>query len=263
MKITTLTSCCVDFFPEQNKIYVGGNSLNFATQCKILGIDNVGIVGAIGTDMFGDLIENHLDKKKINRHHVHRIDAPTASNKIFINDRGDRYFKKDSWHGGAFDSFRLSENDWDFIADSTCIAMPAGDPNLKEFLKRRNQNQLVVIDFLDYFGLEYIEQLINRIDIVFLSAKDTMLKDLKALASKSGKMIVATLGTKGSVAFFENKSYYQEALDVDDIRDTTGCGDAFQAAFSIEWIATKNIKKSLATATIAATKVLGFVGGVE
>ena len=50
MKITALTSCCVDFFPEQNKIYVGGNSLNFATQCKILGIDNVCVVGAIGND---------------------------------------------------------------------------------------------------------------------------------------------------------------------------------------------------------------------
>ena len=134
MKITALTSCCVDFFPEQNKIYVGGNSLNFATQCKMLGIDNVCIVGAIGNDRFGKLIENHLDKEKINREHLNRIQEQTASNKIFINDKGDRYFKADSWNGGAFDVFRLSENDWNYIANSTLIAMPAGDPNLKELL---------------------------------------------------------------------------------------------------------------------------------
>lgn len=40
MKITALTSCCVDFFPEQEKVYVGGNSLNFATQYKLYGIDD-------------------------------------------------------------------------------------------------------------------------------------------------------------------------------------------------------------------------------
>lgn len=41
MKITALTSFCVDFFPELDEIHVGGNSLNFATQCKILGCDNI------------------------------------------------------------------------------------------------------------------------------------------------------------------------------------------------------------------------------
>ena len=187
----------------------------------------------------------------------------TTPNKIFINDRGDRYFKDDSWTGGAFDVFRLSENDWNYIADSTIIAMPAGDPNLKELLKRRNNKQLVVIDFLDYFGLEYIEQLINSIDIVFLSAKEKMLDDLRELSTKSGKMIVATLGSKGSIAFFENSSYFQEAIQVDEIIDTTGCGDSFQAAFSIEWINTKDIRKSLNAGAIAASKVLGFMGGIE
>jgi sugar/nucleoside kinase (ribokinase family) len=263
MKITALTSCCVDFFPEQNKIYVGGNSLNFATQCKLLGVINVSIVGAIGNDQFGELIEKHLDKEKINRIHLNRIEEPTASNKIFIDNKGNRYFKENSWNGGAFDIFRLSENDWNYIADSTIISMPAGDPNLKELLKRRNKNQLVVIDFLDYFSLEYIEQLINNIDIVFLSAKEKMLSDLKELSIKSGKMIVATLGSKGSIAFFENNSYCQKAIKVDEIIDTTGCGDSFQAAFSIEWVKTKDVRKSLNAGSIAASKILAFMGGVE
>ena len=263
MKITTLTSCCVDFFPEQDKTYVGGNSLNFATQCKLSGIENVCIVGAIGNDGFGSLIKNHLDKENVNRDHLYSIDGPTASNKIFIDARGDRYFKADSWHGGAFDIFRLSENDWTYIADSTLIAMPAGDPNLKELLKRKTDKQFVVIDFLDYFELEYIEQLISRIDLVFLSAKEDMLEALRALATKSGKMIVATLGAKGSVAFYENRAYVQDAIDVDEIIDTTGCGDAFQAAFSIEWITTKDIRKALNAGAIAASKVLAFMGGVK
>ncbi len=263
MKITSLTSCCVDFFPEQDKIYVGGNSLNFATQCKISGISNVSVIGAVGDDRFGQLIEAHLDKLKINRSHLYRIDAPTASNKIYINPEGDRYFRPDSWNGGAFDVFRLSANDWHQLKDSNLIAMPAGDPNLDELLKRRNQDQLVVIDFLDYFGIDEIKRHINNIDVVFLSGKKEMLEELKELAFKTGKLIVATLGAKGSIAYYDSKTYSHKAIEVETIVDTTGCGDSFQAAFSIEWLNTRNVDKSLKAGSIAASQVLKFMGGVE
>ncbi|MCC5929113.1 MAG: hypothetical protein JJU28_07690 [Cyclobacteriaceae bacterium] len=263
MKITALTSFCVDFFPEQDKIFVGGNSLNFATQCKLSGIDQVFVIGAVGNDSYGKLIEAHFDKLKINRKHLYRIDASTASNKIFINEAGDRYFKADSWNGGAFDIFRLSEKDWQQISDSTIVAMPAGDPNLKELLRRRHKNQLVVIDFLDYLGLDYIRQFIEHIDIVFLSGKKEMLDDLQKLSTQAGKMIVATLGAKGSMAFFDKKKYYCKAVEVDAIVDTTGCGDAFQASFCIEWILTNDIDQSLKAGSIEASKVLKFFGGVE
>lgn len=263
MKITAITSFCVDFYPELNKIFVGGNSLNFATQCKILGCKNTSVIGAIGKDRFGKLIENQLDKSNINRSRLYQIDEPTASNKIFINEKGDRYFKEDSWNGGAFDKFRLSENDWDSLADSQIVAMPAGDPNLKELLKRRNENQLIVIDFLDYLGIDFIKEHIDNIDIVFLSGKEEILDKLEELSSQKKKLIVPTLGAKGSIAFFENKKYDQKAIEVDKIIDTTGCGDSFQAAFSIEWLKTKDIEKSLLAGAIAASKVLSFIGGVE
>lgn len=263
MKITALTSFCVDFFPELDKIYVGGNSLNFATQCKLLGYENTSVIGAIGKDKFGKFIKNQLDKLKINSTSLYQIDEPTASNKIFINEKGDRYFKENSWNGGAFDKFRLSDKDWNSLADSTIVAMPAGDPNLKELLKKRNENQLVVIDFLDYLGIDFIKEHIDNIDIVFLSGKEETLEGLQELSFQKNKLIVPTLGGKGSVAFFGNKKYYQEAIKVDNIIDTTGCGDAFQAAFSIEWVKTRDVEKSLKAGSVAASKVLNFIGGVE
>lgn len=263
MKITALTSFCVDVFPELEKFYVGGNSLNFAAQCKLLGYEDIVIIGAIGKDKYGKLIENQLDKLKINRSSLYQIDEPTASNKIFVNENGDRYFKEDSWNGGAFDKFRLSEKDWKLLADSNIIAMPAGDPNLKELLKRRHKNQLIVIDFLDYLEIDFIKRHIDNIDIVFLSGKEEELDELQELAFQKGKLIVPTLGAKGSIAFFKNRRYYQKAIEVDKIIDTTGCGDAFQAAFSIEWVNTKDIAKSLKAGSIAARKVLNFSGGVN
>jgi fructoselysine 6-kinase len=262
MKITALTSCCADLYPELDKIYVGGNSLNFATQCKLSGVSNVSIIGAVGHDRPGELIMHHLDKWDINSTHLYRIEKATASNKIFIDKHGDRYFKKDSWNGGAFDAFRLSEDDWKFLEDSDIVAMPAGDPNLAELLKRR-RDQLVIIDFLDYFKLDYIEKFIESIDITFISANEEMLDNLHALSIKSGRLIVATLGSKGSVAFDGQSSYFQKAIDVEEIIDSTGCGDAFQAAFSIARCSGANIEKSLLEGALAAKNVLGFTGGVQ
>lgn len=263
MIITALTSCCVDLYPAQDKVYVGGNSLNFASQCILSNVKDVSIIGGLGKDKYATLIEQHLDRYKINRDHVYKMDEPTASNKIYIDELGDRYFKADSWNGGAFDTFRLSEKDWKQVAKSDIVAMPGGDPNLKELLKRRHTDQLVVIDFLDYLGLDFIESHIDAIDIVFLSAKKAMLNDLNLLAIKSNKMIVATLGSEGSVAFFNNTRYFQKAIEVDEIIDTTGCGDAFQAAFIIEWCQSKDLKNAMNKGTLAASSVLTFMGGVK
>lgn len=263
MKIVALTSLCVDIYPEKDEVYVGGNSLNFASQCKLLGCKYVSIIGAIGNDNWGKLIEAHLDKLRIDRSKLYKIEEPTASNKIFINNEGDRYFKEDSWNGGAFDVFRLSDKDWNSLTNSAIIAMPAGDPNLKELLNRRNENQLIVVDFLDYLGIDVIREFIDDIDIVFLSRKEAMFQELQELSVEKEKMIVATLGAKGSIAFFGNKVYHQEAIEVENIVDTTGCGDAFQAAFVIEWYQTQDIEKALQKGALAAKKVLNFMGGVQ
>lgn len=262
MKITALTSCCVDFFPEQHQIYVGGNSLNFATQCKQSEIEDVSIIGGIGQDEFGRLITEHLEKEQIDHSHLYTIDAPTASNRIFINEAGDRYFKADSWQGGAFDVFRLSDRDWELVSKSDLIAMPGGDPNLKNLLSRRHDHQLVVIDFLDYLELDFIEQHISSIDVVFLSGKEDSLEQLKSLATQYGKIVVTTLGAKGSIAFQNGNAYHQQAIEVAKVVDTTGCGDAFQAAFCIDWLQNKDIRKAMQTGALAASKVLSFMGGV-
>ncbi len=88
-------------------------------------------------------------------------------------------------------------------------------------------------------------------------------KGLRRAIRKPGSMFMKSIGAKGSIAFFRKKEYFHKAIEVDAIVDTTGCGDAFQAAFSMEWIKTEDIDKSLKAGSEAASKVLGFMGGVE
>lgn len=187
---------------------------------------------------------------------------PTASNKIFINDQGDRYFKPDSWTGGAFDAFRMSEEDWASIGDSRIIAMPAGDPNLNELLRRRNEYQLIVVDFLDYLGPDFMAQHLSRIDIAMICGKMEERDQYRELSLKYGKTVIATFGAEGSVAYDRGRSYNQEAIAVHKVVDTTGCGDAFLASYCLEWARSGDIRKALRSGATTASQVLTYKGGV-
>ena len=52
----------------------------------------------------------------------------------------------------------------------------------------------------------------------------------------------------------------QPAVDVKKIVDTTGCGDAFQAAFTVSYFKDGDIRKALKAAAQQAAKVIQHYG---
>ncbi|HEX3029798.1 MAG TPA: PfkB family carbohydrate kinase, partial [Clostridia bacterium] len=115
MRFLAMTVLCVDIYKGIDKECVGGNALNIATQYIKSGADNVSVLGAIGKDRYGRLIRDYFLKSRIDTSHLHEIEGDTASNIIYIDKSGDRYFLPDSWNGGVYDTFRLSEDDWSFV----------------------------------------------------------------------------------------------------------------------------------------------------
>ncbi len=76
------------------------------------------------------------------------------------------------------------------------------------------------------------------------------------------KLIVVTLGAQGSYAYYNGESYYQPALSATKVIDTTGCGDAYQAAFALTYYKTQNIQKSMSDGAYAALQILQAWGGI-
>jgi fructoselysine 6-kinase len=88
------------------------------------------------------------------------------------------------------------------------------------------------------------------------------LPQYRELATAKKKLIVVTLGAYGSYAFFNGQSYHQPALRVEKKVDSTGCDDAYQAAFALSYYKTKNILKSMGEGAKAASIILQAWGGV-
>jgi fructoselysine 6-kinase len=73
---------------------------------------------------------------------------------------------------------------------------------------------------------------------------------------------VLTLGAEGSIAIKNGEMTRQQALPLDKVVDTTGCGDAFQAGFSAEYFKTRDIRKSLLSGAAAGREAAMDFGGV-
>lgn len=73
---------------------------------------------------------------------------------------------------------------------------------------------------------------------------------------------MGVLNAEGSLALDGNGERFQPAQPVDEVIDTTGYGDAYQAAFSLSWFADGNLERAMEKGTAAAAKVLSRFGGV-
>ncbi len=244
------------------RTYVGGNSVNFAVQCVKQGVNDTSVIGCVGSDDYGLAVIKILTKYLINLSKVHIREGRTASNRIFISESGDRYFLPDSWDGGVYQSFILSPADWLFALSHDIIAIPANNPNFPTALDKLGDSGKLVVDFLDSRDYKSIETVLPRMALGFISGDHEMVARFKPISEKIEAPIVITLGAKGSIALYHGKEYFQEAVPVEFIVDTTGCGDSYQAAFTVSWWQDHNISKAMQKGALAAAETLKHMGGV-
>ncbi|HEX2946539.1 MAG TPA: PfkB family carbohydrate kinase [Clostridia bacterium] len=263
MKFLAMTVFCVDFFNSTGEVFVGGNSLNFAVQCAKSGISDISLLGAIGDDTYGNLIKDYIRPFGFDASHLHTLTGRTASNRIYNDENGDRYFMSDSWDGGVYGTFRLSEDDWNFAADFDVIAMPANNPNYPELLKRKTSRNRLAVDFLDLRDYGLIEKSLPCLDLLFISGDEAVIEKLVPMSLSTAATLVVTLGSHGSAAISTGRVYRTAAVSVDSIVDTTGCGDAYIAAFCADRYRGGSIESSMLAGSQAASKVLAWRGGVE
>ncbi len=261
MKVACFSVAAMDFFPHRNEYFAGGNSLNQAIRFRQLGHTSA-FIGALGTDIAGDRIEALLRKSSVDVSHVYRIAGDTASNKIINDDAGERYGVEGAWNGGVYESFRLSASDWDYMAACDIWATHANGANYADALKRKNGNTFLVVDFLHFNTYELLLKGMDKVDIAYFGGVKEQLPDLIDISRQFKGLIVLTLGAGGSIAIQNGITYTQEALPLEKVVDTTGCGDAFQAGFSAEYYTSRDIPAALFSGASLGKTAAENYGGV-
>lgn len=261
MKIVCFSVAAMDYFSGQDKHFAGGNSLNQAVRFRNMGFESA-FIGPLGTDKAGDKIARLLEAEQVDTSHMYRLSGETASNEIINDEEGERFGVEGAWKSGVYDSFELSRADWDFMKNFHIWSTHANGPNYPEALARKQDNQFMSVDFLHLTDYELLEKSLAKIDIAYFGGTPDMEDELTRISGKNPGIIVLTLGSLGSIAFEGGKKYKQEAFPLDKVIDTTGCGDAFQAGFTAEYVKSKDIRAALRAGALLGKKAAQSFGGV-
>ncbi|MCL1972876.1 MAG: PfkB family carbohydrate kinase [Endomicrobia bacterium] len=264
MRILAMTCCCVDLFPETGKILPGGNSLNLAVSCKKAGAENVYVMGNIGKDGYGEIVKKAADKYGINRAGIREIEGQTANHMIHIDEKGDRYFKENSWIGGVWADWRINADDEKFMKSMDAVVTTIGEPEFKNIIKiKRDAPFLLSVDFHDENINPEWEEYFDAVDLFFISGKNQNPKKLEEWSKNFNAVFTATLGEFGSVSFKDGLKYECNAAKVGKVIDTTGCGDSYQGGFIVEYLKSKNIENAMRKGSESAAETLSYIGGFE
>lgn len=266
IKIVAMSTICADVFDNTEEIRLGGEALNFAMTISKYPHVSISLMGAVGDDHIGQkAVECIKDRKTIDMSCVHVMDnGKTASNKIYHDSDGNRYFKNDSWDGGVYQDFKLSDIDRKKLQESDLVFINYYSPNFQDILELKSKyGYQMAVDFDVVRNFPELEGIIKQIDFVFFSGDEQTLMVLKKWSNLYDGIFNATLAEKGSVSFHKGSEYHIDAVPVKKIVDTTGCGDSYHAAFLASYLKSYSIKMAMEEGSVVASNTLSFIGGFE
>ncbi len=200
---------------------------------------------------------------------MHQLPGQTASQVIHLAGGGERIFPPGGYDSGVLADFRLDESDLACIRGADVVAVPVFrelihlvDAVIHDSARRG----LLVGDLLDGADLGAdlggIDALLGACDLLFLSGDLATVERLLPRSERSGTLLVITHGAAGSTALLNGHRHAEPAVLVpsEEQVDTTGCGDAFQAAFVVEYLRRRDIQAALSAGAMRAAQVIRHLG---
>lgn len=283
-EIVTMGELLIDFIPAENNCKLkdvnsfdkaaGGAPANVAAALGKIGED-VGFIGKIGSDAFGDFLEETLIDHGVDLEYLLRTEkAMTTLAFVSLTGAGERdfaFYRKP----GADMLLDKSELDSDCFAETEIFHFGtisltdqpvraatyyllelavekeifiSFDPNIRLPLWKNDliclkQEFNRVLPYTDLLKLNLAElALLTEIDLpgevlneINQDLKKRLFEAAQELLEQGPDHIIVTAGKHGSFYFGKDKIIYQPAEEVKAI-DTTGAGDAFMAGIIAEII---------------------------
>ncbi len=236
--------------------------------------NEVGFIGKINDDKFGNEYEQGLKKEKVKFFYSKKAEAtPTGTCLILITPDSERTMCTFLGIAG-----KINENDIDIDAIKKSeitffegYLWDEGHPK-KAFEKAIKSSNKTAMSLSDKFCVDrhkpnFLNLVRNSLDITFANEQEILsLLDAKSFdeviefAKKIRKLIVITRGEKGSIAI-KNDELVEFGVQKNlKIIDLTGAGDLFAAGFLHGQINNLSLKESLQKGTEMSSKIIQKIG---
>jgi fructoselysine 6-kinase len=260
MRVIGVGDNTVDRYLHLDLMFPGGNAVNVPVLAKRYGHKS-SYLGWLADDPHGRLILNALDAEGVDHSRCRIVSGKNAYCEITLK-KGDRVFG--NYDEGVCDQIELNESDFSFIAkhDLTHTSVYSFiDP----FLERlANASATLSFDFSQDWDEAYLKQVLPYIDIAILSnpnGTSTENDDLLDWMSVfDPRIVLITTGESGAYVSDGQRRYKQEIIEVDDVVDTLGAGDAFAARFMVEYLSGVDIPTALSRSAQSAAQTCQSYG---
>lgn len=212
----------------------GGAATNVAVALSRLGAYSR-FIGLVGTDRYGDMIVNELASKGVDTGYIGRLELPSGRVLIILDREGRRAMLAIR---GANSKLGPECIDPESVLDGVDhLHFSSTKPAYTAWLASEAKRRGLTVSYdpghaVAYRGYEYVAEALEHVDILFVNEREYEALGGERLLNSYPGLVVLKLGEKGS-------SIPREGLAADGFRveakDTTGAGDAYDAAFIICW----------------------------
>ena len=259
MKIACVGDNCVDYYDNTGEVFPGGNPVNVAVYVRRMGGQSA-YLGAVGSDEYGGLILRALEEKGVDVRRVKRLPGATALSHVCLID-GERVFG--DYDEGVMAQFVLAPGDVEFLCSHDLVVSGLWGRVEKSLAQIAARGVPVAFDCAERPEDEAAQIALPHTTLAFFSDDASDLERLKerltAVAALGPRVVVATRGEKGSVAF-DGAAFHTQGVLPCVVKDTMGAGDSYIAGFVMEYLRGKDIPACMAAGAASSAVTLGYVG---
>lgn len=259
MKIACVGDNCVDYYDNTGEAFPGGNPVNVAVYVRRMGGESA-YIGAVGTDEYGGLILRALAEKGVDVSRVKILSGNTALSHVCLTG-GERVFG--DYDEGVMAQFSLSSDDIDAICAYDLVVSGLWGHAEHDLGRIASRGVPVAFDCSERPEDEAAQIALPHTTLAFFSDDTSSLERLKermlAVAALGPKVVVATRGDKGSLAY-DGAAFYSHGIELCPVKDTMGAGDSYIAGFLMEYLRKKDIRACMAAGADSSAVTLGYVG---
>jgi len=246
--------------------HAGGSAANFAVAMARLGISS-GLIGKVGSDEEGRFLRDGLKREGVDVSYLKRENGTTGTIFVIVDRSGQRTML--SFRGV---NVRLlpEEIPRQYVAGSrllhvsgySLVRAPQCDAALTAMKYAKEANVRISLDpspLVHLAGRKVLAETLGLVDVLlpneaeakYLSRKKNFKDAGRTLLEKGASIVAMKLGSKGCLVMNEHEELRVPAFNVETI-DTTGAGDAYNAAFLAGHLRGWTLRRSAEFANAAA-----------
>ncbi|AJC73456.1 ribokinase [Pseudothermotoga hypogea DSM 11164 = NBRC 106472] len=243
---------------------IGGKGANMAIALAKLNVP-CELVAMVGNDSISQTVLKRLEKYGVGIGSIRVCEEQIGKTFVVVESDG----RNTMFHIlGANAHLTPDKVDWTFLETCKAVFVQMGIPSetAQEVIMMSKRNgKYVFVDpagfseTIDLQTLAYADTIApNEVEILKMTKESEIEKAVKKLLNVGVEEVVVKLGKKGATLYTEKMSYHVDAHDV-EVVDTTGAGDAFNAAYMFAKLQKLDVKDCLklaiAASALAVTKI--------